>query len=102
MVKNAYNHGKNIWDKFYCSCQIGTTGNVQFLLSKSFMLVLEKFSFQEEDSALGYNSKTFSGFADILLSHKFFAYSQWKENLVKYHVSKYYDHDCRFKLENFS
>ena len=36
-----------------------TTGKVQFLFFSSFLLVLTKFSFWEEDWALDYNSMTF-------------------------------------------
>ena len=36
-----------------------TTGKVQFLFSRSLLLVLAKFSFWEEEWALGYNSMKF-------------------------------------------
>ena len=36
-----------------------TTGKVQFLFCSSFLLALTKFSFWEEDWALGYNSMKF-------------------------------------------
>ena len=36
-----------------------TTGKVQFLFSRSLLLVLTKFSFWEEDWALGYTSMKF-------------------------------------------
>ena len=36
-----------------------TTGKVQFLFFSRFLLVLTKFSFWEEDWALGYNSMKF-------------------------------------------
>ena len=41
-----------------------TTGKLQLLFS-SFLLVLTKFSFWEEDWALGYNSMKFWDFPDI-------------------------------------
>ena len=42
-----------------------TTGKVQFLFFSSFLLVLTKFLFWEEDWALGYNSMKFRDFPDI-------------------------------------
>ena len=42
-----------------------TTGNVQFLFFRRFLLVQTKFSFREEDSALGNNSMKFRDFPDI-------------------------------------
>ena len=42
-----------------------TTGKVQFLFFGSFLLVLTKFSFWEEDWALGYNSMKIWDFPDI-------------------------------------
>ena len=42
-----------------------TTGKVQFPFVSSFLLVLTKFSFSEEDWALGYNSMKFGNFPDI-------------------------------------
>ena len=42
-----------------------TTGKVQFLVSSTFLLVLTKFSFWEEDLALGYTSITFWHFLNI-------------------------------------
>ena len=36
-----------------------TTGKVQYLVFSKFSLVLAKFSFWEEDWALGYNFKQF-------------------------------------------
>ena len=43
----------------------GTTGKVQFLFFSSFLIVLTKFSFWEEDWALGYNSMELCDFPDI-------------------------------------
>ena len=42
-----------------------TTGTVQFLFFSSFLLLLTKFLFWEEDWALGYNSMKFRHFPDI-------------------------------------
>ena len=42
-----------------------TAGKVQFLLFSSFLLILTKFSFWEEDRTLGYNSMKVSDFPDI-------------------------------------
>ena len=44
-----------------------TTGKVQFLFSRSILLVLTKFSFWEEDWALRYNSMNF----DVLIFPNF-------------------------------
>ena len=55
-----------------------TTGKVQFVFFSSFLLVLTKFSFWEEDWALGYNSMKFWDFPDIsqkILSLKSFGNS---------------------------
>ena len=41
---------------FSVSVKWRTTGEVQFQLLNSFLLVLTKFSFWEEDWTLGYNS----------------------------------------------
>ena len=43
----------------------GTTGKVQFLFSRSFLLVPTKFSFWEQDWALAYNFMKFWDFSDI-------------------------------------
>ena len=42
-----------------------TTGKVYFLFFKSFLLVLTKFSFWQEDWALGYHSMKCRHFPDI-------------------------------------
>ena len=42
-----------------------STRKVQFLFFSSFLLVLTKYSFWEEDWALGYNSMKFGDFSDI-------------------------------------
>ena len=42
-----------------------TTGKVQFLFLRDFLLVLTNFLFLEEDWALGYNSMKFWDFPDI-------------------------------------
>ena len=43
----------------------GTTGKVYFLFFKSFLLALTKFSFWQEDWALGYHSMNFRHFPNI-------------------------------------
>ena len=47
-----------------------TTGKVQFLFFKRFLSVMTKFSFPEEEWALGKNSLTFWDFPDISLFPK--------------------------------
>ena len=42
-----------------------TTGKVSYLFFKSFLLALTKFSFWQEDWALGYYSLNFMHFRDI-------------------------------------
>ena len=91
-----------------------------FCFSRDFLLVLTKFSFWQQDWALGYHSMKFRHFPNIswfpkILSLKLFANSwgnswgtmfisnnrtsfplSWKENLVKHReVSKYYENNCR-------
>ena len=59
------NHGKNIEINSSFHVKSGTTGKVQFLFFKSLMLVLTKFSFWEEEWALGYSSMEFWDFPNI-------------------------------------
>ena len=55
-----------------------TTGKVQFLFFSSFLLVLTKFSFWEEDWALGYNSMIFWDFPDISFGNS------WGNSYISY------------------
>ena len=49
----------------YCMKQSTMGRKIQFLFFRSFLLVLKKKSFWEEDWALGYNSMKFCVFPDI-------------------------------------
>ena len=103
--------------KSTCHVKQRTTGKFKFPFFTSFLLVLTKFSFWEEDWALGYNSMKFWNFSVISYLPKSFVVRQlvrqlvytifvtnnqalfhfwWKENLLKHQkVSKYYEHGCR-------
>ena len=48
----------------------GTTEKVQFLFFSSYLLILTKFSFWNENRALGYNSIKFQNFLDVSLFPK--------------------------------
>ena len=63
-----------------------TTGKVQFLFFRSFLLVLNTFFFSEKDWVLGYNSINFWDFPDTsqlpkILSLKYFENS-WRNSYI--------------------
>ena len=55
----SYKHGQNIGENSSFHVKLCTTGKVQFLFSRNLLLVSAKFSFWEEDWALGYTSMNF-------------------------------------------
>ena len=57
--------------------KLRTTGKVQFLFLKRLLLVLTKFSFREEDWALGNNSIKFWDFPDICLFPNILSFFLW-------------------------
>ena len=90
-----------------------TTGRIQFLFFRRFFLVLTKFSFREEDQALGKKTMKFWDFPESFLSrlatriYQFitnshaWCYIWWTENLLNHQkVSKYYEHDLQV-IRNF-
>ena len=57
--------------------KLGTKGKAQFPIFRSFLLVLKKFSFWEEDSALGHNFMKFRDFRQLV---KLLAYTMFITN----------------------
>ena len=91
------------------------TEKVQFRFFRSFLLVLTKFSFLEEDCTLGYNSMNHLGpswyfvisyhsysyvmrqlaYSIFITNNHASLYLWWKENLIKHQkVSKHYANYC--------